>query len=176
MSVFLLTLPLLWAQVNPPPPGPAAKAPEAAQAKGAVAATPAPAPGPAQGARQSRAAAPNAAAPIAVPPISPEWGNILAWIYLTGDPGVTSSVEPGLTRAYLLGQLLFWLKAVGLLCLVGWVVSWLVIGIKERVVAHNSWFHYRHPGRGDHDAPDGHAPRAGVGGEDPDPSRSGRSA
>ncbi len=35
MSVFLLTLPLLWAQVNPAPPGPAASPPKAATTKGA---------------------------------------------------------------------------------------------------------------------------------------------
>ena len=85
---------------------------------------------------------PNAGPAIPAPPISPEWGNILAWIYLTGDPAVTLFGEPSLNRTYLLGGLLFWLKAVGLLCLVGWVVSWLVIGIKERVVGQDSWFNY----------------------------------
>ncbi len=103
------------------------------------------------GGRGSGAAAPGAASPAGAagaprpaigPVISPWWGNILAWVYLSGEPGVTLRVEPGLTRTYLLGQSLFWLKAISLLCLVGWVVSWLVTGIKERVVPYNSWFHY----------------------------------
>jgi hypothetical protein len=165
MSVFLLTLPLLWAQVNPAPPGPAAKAPEAAQVKEAGPSTKAiTSPNPAQGAAntdllkgpipemgptaadpaQAAAGAPKAAVnPFAGQPVvSEQWGNILAWVYLTGDPGVTLANEPSLSRMYLLGGLLFWVKAVSLLCLVGWVLSWAVIGIKERAVGPNSAFNY----------------------------------
>src|SRR5262249_12384821 len=58
----------------------------------------------------------------------------LFWLYLTGDPAFTSND--------LLGGFLTWLKAVSLLCLVGWVLSWLVIGIKERVVGRGRWFDY----------------------------------
>ncbi len=143
MSFILLTLPLLWAQVNPAPPGAAAKAPEAAQVKDAGSATKVAAPVAANPAAAPNAAAPNAAVQMpALPAISQEWGNILAWLYLSGDSSVTLFAEPGLTRAYLLGNLLFWAKAVSLLCLVGWVISWVVTGIKERVIAPDSWFGY----------------------------------
>ncbi len=75
-------------------------------------------------------------------PLSKEWANLLSWLYLSGDPGVTLFAEPGLTRVYLLGQLLFWVKAVSLLCLVGWVGFWAVKGIKERVIGTSSAFNY----------------------------------
>ena len=150
MSVFLLTLPLLWAQVNPAPAGPATKAPVAVQGKDADAAVKAfTTPDPTKAApAQTAPVNPNAPAANAVNPmagqpvISPAVGNILAWVYLTGDPGVTLFGEASLTRAFLLGGLLFWAKAVSLLCLVGWVISWAVIGIKERVFGSNSAFNY----------------------------------
>ena len=41
-----------------------------------------------------------------------------------------------------LGGLLTWLKAIGLLCLVGWLGSWLVTAIKERVVGRGKWYDY----------------------------------
>ena len=99
MSFILLTLPLLWAQVNPAPPGAAAKAPEAAQVKDAGSATKVAAPVAANPAAAPNAAAPNAAVQMpALPAISQEWGNILAWLYLSGDSSVTLFAEPGLTR------------------------------------------------------------------------------
>ena len=58
----------------------------------------------------------------------------LAWTYIASDPGFTDQS--------LLGGFLTWLKAVSLLCLVGWVVSWLVIGVKERVIGRGGWFDY----------------------------------
>ncbi len=83
------------------------------------------------------ATAPNAAAAAPAPPtlnISPQWIPALKWLYLSGDPTFTT---PDLQ-----GAVLTWLKALSLLCLIGWIVSWLVIGIKERVVGQGKWFDY----------------------------------
>ncbi len=153
MSVFLLTLPLLWAQVNPAPPGPAASPPKAATTKGApdmqglgpiLNPDPAATQGAAGGGAQAPAAAtapinpmgtPNAVVQTPVPPpVSRQWLAALLWIYICSDPVFT---DPSL-----LGGFLTWLKAIGLLCLVGWVLSWLVTGIKERVVGQGRWFDY----------------------------------
>ncbi len=56
------------------------------------------------------------------------------WFYLSGDPGATTND--------LTGGFLTWLKAVGLLCLVGWVAAWLFMGLKERVVGKGAWYDY----------------------------------
>ncbi len=134
MSVLLLTLPLLWAQVNPAPTGPAARPPEAAQAQAAGATAKAPGPPGAPGAATPAAAANPAPAMPVPPPISQGLMTALAWTYIAGDPGFT--VEG------LLGGFLTWLKAVSLLCLVAWVLSWLVIGVKERVIGRGGWIDY----------------------------------
>src|SRR5262249_18738282 len=129
MSAFLLTVSLLWAQVNPVNPAPAppaAAAPNAAQA----AANPA-----AAAPNAAQAAANPAAALPALPPITPEVMNVLAWLYLFGDP-------PQTHRNVLLAGFLAWLKVISLLCLVGWSFSWLVVGIKERVVGRGAWHDY----------------------------------
>ncbi len=95
-----------------------------------------------------------ATAPLAAPP------NWLLWVFLLGDPSRTIPDEfltdavgggslpaPGLPMAlryvvyglvWLLswlpvGGLLSWFKILGLLCLLGWVGSWIVSALKERV-------------------------------------------
>jgi ABC-type transport system involved in multi-copper enzyme maturation permease subunit len=134
MSVILLTLPLLWAQVNPAAPGPAAApAPAAAQA-GAAATKAAPGGGEPKAAAAAAPAGAAAAPMPALPPISRGLGIALMWIYLTGDPSVGSSD--------VLGASITWAKAIGLICLLGWLFAWLITGIKERVVARGEWFDY----------------------------------
>ncbi len=58
----------------------------------------------------------------------------LKWLYLSGDPTVTTND--------LMGGVLTWLKAMGLLCLIGWLFSWLVAGLKERVVGRGRWYDF----------------------------------
>jgi ABC-type transport system involved in multi-copper enzyme maturation permease subunit len=140
MSVIFLTLPLLWAQVNPATPGTAptpapavaqagAPATKAAQA-GAPATKGAAAPGGAPG-----AAAPGAAARApALPPMDPKLMVRLIWAYFLSDP-LTGGRD-------FLAASLTWLKSVGLICLIGWLFSWLITGIKERVVGRGEWFDY----------------------------------
>src|SRR5262245_4852684 len=142
MSALLLALPLLWAQVNPANPTPDSKkatAPSAAPSAASPAqAAPSAGPSAANPAQAAPGAGPSAANPApvlpALPPIPPGQMNVLAWLYLSGDPTVSTND--------LRGGLLTWLKAVSLLCLVGWVISWLVIGIKERVVGRGRWYDY----------------------------------
>lgn len=57
--------------------------------------------------------------------------NLITWLYLFGEPLITT---PGF-----LGALLTWVKVLSLFCLLGWVLSWLSTAIKERVVANNGW-------------------------------------
>ena len=65
----------------------------------------------------------------------PKWlRNALVWLFLYGEPGFS----PG----GLLGGWLTWIKAISLLCLVGWVGSWLVTAIKERYLARGGWLDY----------------------------------
>ncbi|WP_165249695.1 ATP:cob(I)alamin adenosyltransferase [Paludisphaera soli] len=66
--------------------------------------------------------------------ISPALNNALVWFFLAG--------EPSLTLSGLVGGLLTWLKAVGLLSLFGWVGYWVVTAVKERVVGVGRWFDY----------------------------------
>ena len=53
----------------------------------------------------------------------------LLWLFLASDPTRRSADES------LVGGILTWVKAMSLICLVCWVVSWLLIGVKERIVA-----------------------------------------
>ena len=73
-----------------------------------------------------------AAAPA--PEIPAAIRRALLWFFLAGEPSFTL---PGL-----MGGALTWIKAVGLLCLVGWVGSWLVTAIKERMVGRGKWYDY----------------------------------
>jgi len=78
---------------------------------------------------------PNAAA--VKPPqinISQEWLAALKWLYLWGDPTVRTND--------LMGGVLTWLKAMGLICLISWLFYWLVVGLKERVVGRGRWYDY----------------------------------
>ena len=59
----------------------------------------------------------------------------LLWLFLASDP--TSAA-----RESLVGGILTWVKAVSLICLVCWVVAWLLIGVKERIVTQGRWFDY----------------------------------
>ncbi len=59
----------------------------------------------------------------------------ILWLFLASDPSVS-------TRESLAGGILTWIKAVGLICLVCWVFSWLMKGIKERIIAQGRWYDY----------------------------------
>jgi len=59
--------------------------------------------------------------------------NLVRWLYLFGEPMQTIYGTSWL--AMLLGGLLTWVKVVGLFCALGWIVSWLATGVKERVIA-----------------------------------------
>jgi len=76
----------------------------------------------------------QAATPPPPPEIAPALRNALFWFFLAGEPSLTF---PGLV-----GGLLTWAKAVGLLSLVGWVGSWIVSAVKERVVGVGKWYDY----------------------------------
>lgn len=67
----------------------------------------------------------------AIPPLI---RKTLFWLFLYGEPSFT---VPGL-----LGGWLTWVKAVGLLCLVCWLGSWLVTAVKERVVGDGRWYDF----------------------------------
>jgi hypothetical protein len=77
------------------------------------------------------AQAANAAPP---PEISSTLRNALVWFFLAGD--FLFSL-PGL-----LGGLLTWLKAIGLLSLMGWLGYWLSTAVRERVVGVGKWYDY----------------------------------
>jgi hypothetical protein len=72
------------------------------------------------------------AAPAAA--ISREWLIRLMWFYIASDPGFRSND--------LIGGMLTWIKAISLICLICWLISWLVIGIKERVIGQGQWYDY----------------------------------
>jgi hypothetical protein len=80
---------------------------------------------------------PKAAPAPGVPPrptFNLEWLNTFKWLYLSGDPTFTTPD--------LMGAVLTWLKALSLICLVVWVLFWLVTGLKERVVGGGRWHDY----------------------------------
>ncbi len=133
MSVILLTLPLLLAQVNPAS-APASQPPAAAQAAGR-AAGPAVDPStiPPPIVRPGEAAAPAQLPPP--PKADPVVLNTMAWLYFLGDPTVGS-------QDTLVGGALTWVKAVSLICLASWLFGWLLSGVKERVVARGQWVDY----------------------------------
>jgi hypothetical protein len=70
-----------------------------------------------------------------VPRLSQRAMIAIQWLFLASDPSVG-------VRDSLLGGALTWIKAIGLICLVCWVVSWLIVGIKERIIAQGRWFDY----------------------------------
>jgi hypothetical protein len=59
---------------------------------------------------------------------------IILWLFLYGEP----SLHPG----GLLGGWLIWIRSISLLCLLGWVCSWLVTAIKERYLVRNRWYDF----------------------------------
>jgi len=69
-------------------------------------------------------AAANAAAP-APPPPPALIQNLLAWLYLIGDPAFTTKG--------VLGSLLTWTKIIGLFCLVSWVGARVLSAVKQRI-------------------------------------------
>ena len=77
----------------------------------------------------------QAPAPV-VPPqmIDPQTIIRLLWFVLWSDPTVTSPD--------LFGGVLTWLKALSLVCLVCWVASWLLTGVKQRIVGTGYWFDF----------------------------------
>jgi hypothetical protein len=70
-----------------------------------------------------------------VPGLSPRALVALMWVYLASDPGVG-------VRESVLGGVLTWIKAISLICLVCWLISWLIIGVKERIIGQGRWFDY----------------------------------
>jgi hypothetical protein len=85
-------------------------------------------------AQANAANAANAAA-NPVPGLSPRAIVALMWVYLASNPSIS-------VRDSLLGGVLMWIKAISLICLVCWVVSWLIIGVKERIIAQGRWYDY----------------------------------
>ena len=85
-------------------------------------------------AQANAATAANAAA-NPVPNLSPRAIVALMWVYLASNPSIS-------VRDSLLGGILTWIKAISLICLVCWVVSWLIIGVKERIIAQGRWYDY----------------------------------
>ncbi|HMB07526.1 MAG TPA: hypothetical protein VKP69_27820 [Isosphaeraceae bacterium] len=64
----------------------------------------------------------------AIPPNLPAWQlAALKWLLIFGEPAITI---PGLP-----GGLITWIKVVSLVCLLGWVASWIVGAIKERTIS-----------------------------------------
>jgi hypothetical protein len=84
---------------------------------------------------QAGAPVPKAGA-VNPPPINipQEWLTAFKWLYLWGDPTVRTND--------LIGGVLTWLKAMGLICLIGWLAYWLIVGLKERVVGRGRWYDY----------------------------------
>ena len=74
----------------------------------------------------------------------------ILWLFLASDPTVS-------TRESLVGGILTWLKAISLICLVCWVVSWLIRGVKERIIGQGRWFDYLGVAGRDPDADHRHA-------------------
>jgi len=72
--------------------------------------------------------------------ISRAWFVTMQWLYLWSDPNVTANTDDFKYR--LLVGFLTWLRAVSLLCMVCWVVYWLVKGLKEGVVGRGRWYDY----------------------------------
>ena len=58
---------------------------------------------------------------MAQPPPPPSW---LLWLFTWGEPSVTVGGPAG--------GLMTWLKVLGLFCLLGWVLSWIVAALKEQ--------------------------------------------
>ena len=56
--------------------------------------------------------------------------------------GFSSRATPASARGILVGGILTWIKAISLICLVCWVVSWLIIGVKAAVVAQGHWYDF----------------------------------
>ncbi len=85
----------------------------------------------------AQAPAPAAAAAAANAPVVPFTREALAafsWLVLWSDPTITSND--------LTGGMLTWLKAISLVCLVCWVASWLLIGVKQGLIGRGQWFDY----------------------------------
>ena len=51
--------------------------------------------------------------------------NFMGWVYLLGDPAITTKG--------ILGSLLTWLKIIGLFSLVSWVGARILAAIKDRI-------------------------------------------
>ncbi len=68
----------------------------------------------------------------AAPPGVPAWLlRAIEWLFVYGEPALTI---PGI-----IGGLISWLKVISLLCLLGWVASWVTAALKERYVARGNW-------------------------------------
>ncbi len=65
----------------------------------------------------------------------PRWlRNTLLWFFLYG--------EPMFQTGGLLGGWLTWIKAISLLCFIGWIGSWLVKAIKEGFLGRGRWYDF----------------------------------
>jgi hypothetical protein len=58
----------------------------------------------------------------------------LMWLFLASDPWFSTND--------ILGGILTWFKVVGLVCLVCWIGSWLVSGVKLGVIGRGRWYDY----------------------------------
>ncbi|WP_406693423.1 hypothetical protein V5E97_20575 [Singulisphaera sp. Ch08] len=66
-----------------------------------------------------------------LPGVPQQWRAVMLWLLLLGEPAFT---QPGL-----IGGLITWVKIISLFCLLGWVVSWVSIALKERTAARGNW-------------------------------------
>jgi uncharacterized membrane protein YhdT len=75
-----------------------------------------------------------APAPLPPMPFTRQALALFSWLVLWSDPAVTTND--------LAGGLLTWLKAISLVCLVCWITSWLVTGVKQGLIGRGRWFDY----------------------------------
>lgn len=68
---------------------------------------------------------------VLLPGVPERWRALMLWLLLLGEPGFT---QPGL-----IGGLITWVKIISLFCLLGWVVSWVAVALKERTAARGNW-------------------------------------
>lgn len=62
---------------------------------------------------------------------------VINWLFVFGEP--TNTILASDVWTMLLSGLITWLKVVSLLCLLGWLLSWVAAALKERQVARGSW-------------------------------------
>ena len=62
-----------------------------------------------------------------IPGVPDRWANVLEWVYVFGEPGITDT-----GNGAVVGGLITWVKVVSLFALLAWVTSWVVSAYKTR--------------------------------------------